>query len=91
MHLVDMSTLLILLRLGPGYHHPRGQDITPLTTSLAHCQRGGSGRWPDRPRRPFESFRWHGWGGKFHGDAFLLGEGVAARLGLIGVGEDAHR
>jgi hypothetical protein len=28
MHLVDMSTLLILLSLGPGYHHPRGQDIT---------------------------------------------------------------
>jgi hypothetical protein len=28
MHLVGMSTLLILLSLGPGYHHPRGQDIT---------------------------------------------------------------
>jgi hypothetical protein len=28
MHLVDMSTLLILLSLGLGYHHPRGQDIT---------------------------------------------------------------
>jgi hypothetical protein len=27
-HLVDMSTLLILLSLGPGYHHPKGQDIT---------------------------------------------------------------
>jgi hypothetical protein len=24
MHLVDMSTLLILLSLGPGYHHPLG-------------------------------------------------------------------
>jgi hypothetical protein len=23
-----MDTLLILLSLGPGYHHPRGQDIT---------------------------------------------------------------
>jgi hypothetical protein len=23
-----MDTLLILLRLGPGYHHPRGEDIT---------------------------------------------------------------
>jgi hypothetical protein len=41
MHLVEMSTLLILLSLGPGYHHPRGQDITPwyysyvsLTSSL---------------------------------------------------------
>jgi hypothetical protein len=28
MHLVCMDTLLILLSLGPGYHHPRGQDIT---------------------------------------------------------------
>jgi hypothetical protein len=24
MHLVDMSTILILLNLGPGYHHPPG-------------------------------------------------------------------
>jgi hypothetical protein len=28
MHLVGMITLLILLSLGPGYHHHRGQDIT---------------------------------------------------------------
>jgi hypothetical protein len=28
MHLVGMDTLLILLSLGPGHHHPRGQDIT---------------------------------------------------------------
>jgi hypothetical protein len=28
MHLVCMITLLILLSLGPGNHHPRGQDIT---------------------------------------------------------------
>jgi hypothetical protein len=28
MHLVGMDTLLILLSFGPGYHHPRGQDIT---------------------------------------------------------------
>jgi hypothetical protein len=28
MHLVGMDTLLILLCLGPGYHHPRGQYIT---------------------------------------------------------------
>jgi hypothetical protein len=28
MHLVGMNTLLILLSLGPGHHHPRGQDIT---------------------------------------------------------------
>jgi hypothetical protein len=27
MHLVFMDTLLILLSLGPGYHHSRGQDI----------------------------------------------------------------
>jgi hypothetical protein len=28
MHLVGMDNLLILLSLGPGHHHPRGQDIT---------------------------------------------------------------
>jgi hypothetical protein len=28
MHLLDMSTLLSLLRLGSGYHHWLGQDIT---------------------------------------------------------------
>jgi hypothetical protein len=28
MHLVGMDTLLILLSLGPGNHHPTGQDIT---------------------------------------------------------------
>jgi hypothetical protein len=28
MHLVGMITLLILLSLGPGNHHLRGQDIT---------------------------------------------------------------
>jgi hypothetical protein len=28
MHLVAMDTLLILLSLGPGQHHPKGQDIT---------------------------------------------------------------
>jgi hypothetical protein len=28
MHLVGIDTLLILLSLGLGYHHPRGQDIT---------------------------------------------------------------
>jgi hypothetical protein len=28
MHLVGMDTLLILLSFGPGYNHPRGQDIT---------------------------------------------------------------
>jgi hypothetical protein len=28
MHLVCMDTLLILLSFRPGYHHPRGHDIT---------------------------------------------------------------
>jgi hypothetical protein len=28
MHLVGMSTVLILLSIGSGYHHPTGQDIT---------------------------------------------------------------
>jgi hypothetical protein len=30
MHLVGMDTILILLSLGTGNHHPRGQDITPI-------------------------------------------------------------
>jgi hypothetical protein len=34
MHLIGMDTLLILLSLGPGYPHPRGQDITKLERSL---------------------------------------------------------
>jgi hypothetical protein len=41
MHLVGMSTLLILLSLGPGYHHPRGQDITegpqPTSEMILHA------------------------------------------------------
>jgi hypothetical protein len=28
MYLIAMNTLLILLSLGLGYHHHRGQDIT---------------------------------------------------------------
>jgi uncharacterized membrane protein len=32
MHLVGMDTLLILLSLGPGNHHPKGQDITHTIT-----------------------------------------------------------
>jgi ABC-type thiamine transport system ATPase subunit len=35
MHLVDMSTLLILLSLEPGFHHPRGQDITILGVRIS--------------------------------------------------------
>jgi hypothetical protein len=34
MHLVGMDTLLILLSLGLGNHHPRGQDITALPYEL---------------------------------------------------------
>src|SRR5688572_23559783 len=30
MHLVGMDTLLILLSIRPGNHHPRGQDITTV-------------------------------------------------------------
>jgi hypothetical protein len=36
MHLVGMNTLLILLSLGPGNHHPRGQDITMGMVSCGH-------------------------------------------------------
>jgi hypothetical protein len=35
MHLVGLDTLLILLSLGPGYHHPRGQDITVSMTNIS--------------------------------------------------------
>jgi hypothetical protein len=38
MHLVGMDTLLILLSLGPGNHHPRGQDIT----IIHQCSRQGT-------------------------------------------------
>jgi hypothetical protein len=31
MHLVGIDTLLILLSLGPGNHHPRDQDITMVS------------------------------------------------------------
>jgi hypothetical protein len=51
MHLVDMTTLLILLSLGLGNHHPRGQDITaallssfmpsPNPSPSSSAQRGG--------------------------------------------------
>jgi hypothetical protein len=32
MHLIGMNTLLILLSIGPGNHHPRGQDITTINS-----------------------------------------------------------
>jgi hypothetical protein len=35
MHLVGMDALLILLSLGLGYHHPRGQDITGTRQSTS--------------------------------------------------------
>jgi hypothetical protein len=34
MHLVGMDTLLILLSLGTGYHHPRGQDINYVLSMM---------------------------------------------------------
>jgi hypothetical protein len=47
MHLVGMDTLLILLSLGRGHHHPRGQDITihplrRLTSSSVNTNPGTS-------------------------------------------------
>jgi hypothetical protein len=33
MQLVDMSTLLIILSLGPGYHHPMGPECHTLISS----------------------------------------------------------
>jgi hypothetical protein len=41
MHLVDMSTLLIILSLGPGYQHPRGQDINILGARISHIRDAG--------------------------------------------------
>jgi hypothetical protein len=40
-----MDTLLILLSLGLGYHHPRGQDITILAPGMVISLEG------QRPRR----------------------------------------
>jgi hypothetical protein len=37
MHLVGVDTLLILLSLGPGYHHPMGQDITVADRPALCC------------------------------------------------------
>jgi hypothetical protein len=38
MHLVGMYTLLILLSLGPGNHHPKGQDITARKSGVPASQ-----------------------------------------------------
>jgi hypothetical protein len=43
-HLVYMSTLLVLLSLRPGYHHPRGQDITRRGRGYELGEREGRGR-----------------------------------------------
>jgi hypothetical protein len=45
MHLISMDTLLILLSFGPGYHHPRGQDITETFPILMHV-------WPEEEGDP---------------------------------------
>jgi hypothetical protein len=47
-HLVGMDTLLILLSLGPGHHHPKGQDITasyPRSYKVLTSTAGGK-QWP---------------------------------------------
>jgi hypothetical protein len=54
MRLVGMDTLLILLSLGPGNHHPRGQDIKggapgPPRESWVE-QASGKGAGPPRGR-----------------------------------------
>jgi hypothetical protein len=49
MCLVGMDTLLILLSLGPGHHHHRGQDITPRP-SLPKCR-----NWVTHPRARHEA------------------------------------
>jgi hypothetical protein len=48
MHLVGMDTLLILLSLGPGYHHPRGYDITihPLRRLMSSSVNPNPGTFP---------------------------------------------
>jgi hypothetical protein len=38
MHLVGTNTLLILLSLGPEYHHPKGQDITLVPPVVQRTQ-----------------------------------------------------
>jgi hypothetical protein len=60
MHLVGMDNLLILLSLGPEYHHPRGQDITLDATLVAVCL---------YPAKDHEAPRWLG--GIFGGDLLL--------------------
>jgi hypothetical protein len=51
MHLIGMDTLLILLSLGPGYHHPRGQDITVASFGQCYLGQGqAQARWRLLPR-----------------------------------------
>jgi hypothetical protein len=61
MHLVGMDTLLILLSLGPGHHHARGQDITISCNTPSNPWTSGTYSWqlyriiycPHRPTRVF--------------------------------------
>jgi hypothetical protein len=48
MHLIGMDTLLILLNLGPGHHHPRGHDITihPLRKPTSSSVNPNPGTFP---------------------------------------------
>jgi hypothetical protein len=58
MHLVGMITLLILLSLGLGYHHPRGQDITyDAPSALALQEHIVLRKWSGAPghRSPVEA------------------------------------
>jgi hypothetical protein len=55
MHLVDMSTLLILLSLGPGYPIHRGQDITLLVCGGAPKKKLVVDSIPKIPGYPLDS------------------------------------
>jgi hypothetical protein len=51
MHLVGMDTLLILLSLGPGHHHSKGQDITKSDLIVLPCfwyPENVKHKWPTR-------------------------------------------
>jgi hypothetical protein len=67
MHLVDMSNLLILLSLGPGNDHPRGQDITGcLILSTGYFSNEGlGGEWnaisKNVTARELEARKLHTW------------------------------
>jgi hypothetical protein len=52
MHFVCMDTILILLSLGPGYHHHMGQDITADGASAVRKPHGNSHTTEARPLNP---------------------------------------